>query len=1044
MKKRIISLLLALTLCLGLLPAPVFAEEAPTTQTLEETPVSQNEEPQEPQPEPTPQNQEGQTAQEEQPPQSQEGQQPQPEPTPQDEETPQPPQGEPEQEEPPVRGPLKANAPMAVAEEKTGKEVTLTVGPQEGKLFAGVDGEARFTVTGENVDWTSLDASFGEDVYGLSALVTCEGTTGNVTVMATGDAKEGTYTLTLGEGIAIASVKVDAPFTIKNKDIQVVADQTSATLTLEVDVAQELEGQVQYTWMPDGKESVVTKTNTVTLYPDHLKQEETRPGRYSAWVDCRVSCGTYYETAIRRPVTIIACDHSGAILYTKEGACRGCGQRCPEDRPLITGDGEAIPIPQNADTPFALDDYFPGTLYLWEDYTAGRALCVGTLNGEGTLELQGYDVGSKLILDDFQGHSFTIQNGSLRYLDLTPEAGSLVLENVIIENSLTVPAGMDLEIKNNVEFVNPVSFYGPAKLTGGTFDAGLSCVDEQHSCLELLAQGYAFAQEDGTVIDASGDGITGKAQVVPHTCTYVADEAGQAVKCACGRSCSHESLDEGFCTVCKMLVEPFAIGEQGYCSLEDAQNAAREGQTICLRGDYALPNSDVVISKNIILDLNGKTLHGSFKPTGSLTIQDSSSQKTGKIESLVAGQGTEISGGSFGSIQATDPATLQSILADSCYYADEAGTVISVQKTDHQLQNVRVALCDHTSVREIDIGYGQKQYKCNCGEKTYRLTVTVEDGVPQYFSDYNDGFAAAKDRGVVRFLQIGANDTLTVDVQGTVTIDMEGNFFYSVSNTRNLVIKSGSTVRLVGLGVNEFGAEGGSSGNITYGDFIPVTVESGGNFILPAKNLDDKPNMARPTSLTVQSGGTAELHGGSTQGTAVYGTLNISGGSHMNIYQYDSGQLNITGGQIKQLQIYGDIPQNALSGGSYDTISVRESKPGEFQKFRDVTFTDFQKMLASGKVFQNIQNQSYPNEVKKDPNYGIYGMNYAKELENVNVTAAPFTGVQVVCQLGKKEYPGSVNTVYGEQEQDFCLKAQLEEPSTQTQPVAYQWYQLQG
>ena len=45
MKKRVISLLLVLTLCLGLLPAPVFAEEAPTNQTLAETPVSQNEEP---------------------------------------------------------------------------------------------------------------------------------------------------------------------------------------------------------------------------------------------------------------------------------------------------------------------------------------------------------------------------------------------------------------------------------------------------------------------------------------------------------------------------------------------------------------------------------------------------------------------------------------------------------------------------------------------------------------------------------------------------------------------------------------------------------------------------------------------------------------------------------------------------------------------------------------------------------------------------------------------------------------------------------------
>lgn len=79
------------------------------------------------------------------------------------------------------------------------------------------------------------------------------------------------------------------------------------------------------------------------------------------------------------------------------------------------------------------------------------------------------------------------------------------------------------------------------------------------------------------------------------------------------------------------------------------------------------------------------------------------------------------------------------------------------------------------------------------------------------------------------------------------------------------------------------------------------------------------------------------------------------------------------------------------------TISVMEFKPGETEKFRDVTFADFQKMLVSGKVFQKKQDQSYPNEVEETPNYGTF--NYVKELNNVNVTAAPFTGVQVVCQL---------------------------------------------
>ena len=596
MKKRIISLILALALCVGMLPAPVFAEEAPGAQTLEKEVVSQNEEPQ---PEPAPQNEEGQEPQGE-PEQGEPQEEPQGEP-----------QEEPEQEEPPVQSVLKANAPMAVAEGENGEEVTLTVGEQNGKLFDGVNSAATFPVTCENGNLNSLKITFSPENSDLTAAVSEDGTT--VTVMTAGNAKAGIYqmTLALGQTSQTVSVIVDVPFTIKNREIQVASDQTSATLTLEVDVAPELEGQVQYIWMPDGKNSVVTNTNTVTLCPDNLKQDENSPGRYSAWVDCRVSCGTYFGTATRKFVKIIACGHLGAILYTKEGTCRGCGQLCPEDRPFITEDGVAIQIAQNANTPFALDDWFPGTLYLWEDYTRGTDLDVGTLDGNGTLKLQNHNVYSKLILDDFQGHSFKIYDGYLTQLTLN-QAGSLILENVTIENPLTVPAGTDLEIKKNVEFKNRVSFNGPAKLTGGTFNAGLSHQDEQdepHSCLELLAPGYAFADGNKEIIDASRESISGKVQVVSHpTCTYKADKAG---KCDCGRSCPHESLNEqGYCTVCKMLVEPFAIGEQGYRSLEEAQTAAQEGQTIYLRGDYELPNP-VVISKNITLDVCGYTLSGS-------------------------------------------------------------------------------------------------------------------------------------------------------------------------------------------------------------------------------------------------------------------------------------------------------------------------------------------------------------------------------------------------------------------------------------------------
>ena len=1055
MKKRVISLLLVLTLCLGLLPAPALAEEAPTSQTQEETPVSQNEEGQEPQEEPTPQSQEGkesqqeptpqsqegQESQQEPPPQGQESQQPQPEPDPQDGETPQPPQEEPEQEEPPVRRVLKANAPMAVA------EANIITENARGNLFAGVGGQYSFSVLSDT-DLSSLEVEIEGNPPGLS--VTRSNSV--VTVKATKEARVGMYDviLTLGETKKKVSFRVQAPFAV-DENIQVKYEKNSATLTVNVKFAEEIDrgtreriiSDISYMWMyGDGGEIGRRETNELIRTPADLIPNPEAPAVYSRSVYCWVTCDACAYSATTSPVvvTINTCDHTQPITYGPDGLCVQCKKQCGADKPFITENGVAIQIPQNAGTPFALDDYFPGTLYLWENYTRGTALHVGILNGDGTLALQDHNVSSELILGDFKGHSFTIQNGYLIRLTLN-QAGSLILDDVTVENMPTVPAGMDLKVKDNVIFKNRVRFYGHANLTGGTFNAGLSYQDEQgkdHPCLELLAPGYAFAEDNGKIINPGSASTLSRAQVVPHTCTY---EDG---KCDCGRICDHEGMidsNTGLCKNCKLQVYRAKVGEDMYPTLEDAVNAVEAGQTVTLLTDGSSLSADQILGKDFTLDLNGKTMPSLDTSGGKIPIQDSA-QTPGRIENLVAGSGTKISGGNFGTIKVTGSATYQSILAESCYY-EQNEKPYDIPKNATELQNVRVARCDHTSVRKIN-GYGRPQYTCNCGKVTYLLTVTVGENDTKYFGDYKTGFDyAAETGGVVRFLKL--NGTIEVNAPETVTIDMEDRSYRAYD--QSLVIKSGSTVQLVGQGVvmskPEAGSgNSGSSGTPEYGEFIPVTVESGGTFVLPTNNLNNQPNMAKPSWLTVQSGGTATLDGGSTARTDVYGTLKISGGSHMNIIQWDHGQLHISGGQITQLWIYGDLPQNTLSGGSYGKISVMESILGESEKSRDVTFDDFQNMLASGKAFQSKDDSSYLHEVEKDPNYGTG--TYSKELKKVNVTAAPFTGVQVVCQIGEKTHSGSFTTVYGELEQDFCLKAQLESQTAASEAVTYQWYQLQG
>lgn len=636
--------------------------------------------------------------------------------------------------------------------------------------------------------------------------------------------------------------------------------------------------------------------------------------------------------------------------------------------------------------------------------------------------------------------------------------------------------------------------YGSIQISGGEFRnptdggryGGLYC--DSGALADLLAPGYTFAYVDDdrrfNVYGVKMPDAYRSVYVVEHQHEF--DEDGQ---CSCGYTCPHTEVDEaGECTLCGKRFYVQGTYDDGtthyYGTISDALGDPAVTQAKILRALTEECESWNGGDRSVTLDLNGWNLVVESIQGGHLILRDNSGigsilavkeiQKDGqvsvesgrlapqgetlsvygkltvtggKVDSLTAMKGSTVSlsGGTFGKIVGSG-VTLKELLAEDCYYAELGGeTPKNYADSDTVIEGVSVVVCDHTSVLE-NKGTYFTTYTCNCGKVTYLLTVTVGESDKKYFGDYNTGFAyAAKSDGVVRFLEL--NGTIEVNAQGMVTIDME-NRSYSAYG-RSLVIKSGSTVKLVGQGAvmskPETGGGSGSSGTREYGEFIPVTVESGGTFVLPANNLNGEPNMAKPTQLTVQSGGTAELQGGSTQRTDVYGTLKISGGSHWYIHQYEKGQLNITGGQIQLLQIYGDLPQNALSGGSYVTISVMEFRSGETEKFRDVTFADFQKMLVSGKVFQKKQDQSYPNEVEETPNYGTF--NYKKELNKVNVTAAPFTGVQVVCQLGADTYEETVSTQYNVGEMDssgnvvFRLGVNIQ--SQEAQPgVTVQWYQL--
>ena len=293
--------------------------------------------------------------------------------------------------------------------------------------------------------------------------------------------------------------------------------------------------------------------------------------------------------------------------YTHEGKCQQCGEPCRKEVLFIDEDG--IPYSYES-SEFQVGGILVsgGTFYFVRDTDA--TLKAGTPGGDGankmdvTLDLQGHKV-KALDLENCPYNSVTIKNGTIEDID-TKDPAVLILDSVTT-NPKVFSDEFTLTVKGNCVFEREVAFHGKTQLQGGTFQYGID-VEVGEQALALLADGYAFA-DDGSneILKASDVSIQRRrVKVVEHTCSYTNGKCHQ-----CGRVCDHaDKVDSaGYCTFCKALVEAFEIDGKRYTSLETALDAAKNGDTITLRGPLAIENPEPIeISKNIILNLNGFTL----------------------------------------------------------------------------------------------------------------------------------------------------------------------------------------------------------------------------------------------------------------------------------------------------------------------------------------------------------------------------------------------------------------------------------------------------
>lgn len=197
---------------------------------------------------------------------------------------------------------------------------------------------------------------------------------------------------------------------------------------------------------------------------------------------------------------------------------------------------------------------------------------------------------------------------------------------------------------------------GELKISGGEFkyNKGYYCISD-YAPEKTWITGGIYCTKYAYRDFANGKNLT--SAVMPYTYDCVTTDGGYTVKPV-------EEKD----AVAK-------IGDRFYYSLQNAMSDAKDGDTVILLKDT---REDITVSKEIGLDLNGKTITGNTKTyaiqvnSGNLTIKDGSEEKSGK---LIATKGA-LTVGKDG-IFVLDSGTLHADNFYGCYVSDGGKIVVN-------------------------------------------------------------------------------------------------------------------------------------------------------------------------------------------------------------------------------------------------------------------------------------------------------------------------------------------------------------------------------
>lgn len=236
--------------------------------------------------------------------------------------------------------------------------------------------------------------------------------------------------------------------------------------------------------------------------------------------------------------------------------------------------------------------------------------------------------GAGLVCDVNSGTA-TISNGTVYGLTVMEGASVTVNGGSNHAGEWVVASSATLNITDGTFGDVQFTHNGTIAISGGTFKSIKSYIAEElQPLMSLLDTQKVHAFYKGDDVQDGNATELADVTVKEHTHAMVNN------KCACGFSCAHTNTEgastigkDGKCTACGTQFAA-GIGETYYTDVPSALNAAADGQTVKLLANEMLPDG-IYVSKTLTLDLDGHSLSGYSLNVGGLTA--TSQVRTGNL-----------------------------------------------------------------------------------------------------------------------------------------------------------------------------------------------------------------------------------------------------------------------------------------------------------------------------------------------------------------------------------------------------------------------------